>query len=152
MEQQSPKHVFLNLFSIIALYISAGALVALVFQFINLAFPDALNPYEAQGAYGIMRWAIASLVIVFPACMFAMRALQRSYAANPAIAEMRSRKWLTYFTLFAAGVLMAGDLVTLVYTLLSGDITMRFVLKALAVLMVAGAVFGYYRADLQKNA
>ena len=54
MENQttSPKDVFLHLFSIFALYIAAGAFVSLIFDYINIYLPDALNPYEAQGAYG----------------------------------------------------------------------------------------------------
>ena len=146
MEQQttSPKDVFLHLFSIVALYITAGAFVSLIFDYINIWLPDALNTYEAQAAYGSIRWAIASLVVVFPAYIWSSWALERGYAANPATREIRTRKWLIYFTLFLAAVIIAGDIVGLVYSLLNGDLTVRFALKAGTVLLVSGAVFGHY--------
>jgi hypothetical protein len=141
----SPKDVFLHLFSIIALYISAGAFVSLIFDYINIYLPDALNAYEAQAAIGSIRWAIASLVVVFPAYIYSSWLLERGYAANPAMREMKTRKWLIYFTLFLAAVIIAGDVVSLVYSLLNGDLTTRFALKAVTVFLVSGAVFGHYK-------
>ncbi len=47
--------------------------------------------------------------------------------------------------------MIAGDLVTLVYNFLGVDLTTRFVLKVLVVLLVAGTVFGYYLWDLRKK-
>ena len=37
-----------------------------------------------------------------------------------------------------------GDLVSLLFNLLSGELTLRFVLKFTIVAAVAGAIFGYY--------
>lgn len=142
--QTSPKDVFLHLFAILTLYVSAGAFVSLIFDYINIYLPDALNPYEAQGAYGSIRFAIASLVVVFPAYLYSSWMLERGYAANPASREIKTRKWLVYFTLFLAAVIIAGDVVGLVYSLLNGDLTMRFALKAVTVLFVSGAVFSHY--------
>ncbi len=142
--QASPKDVFLHLFSIVALYISAGAFVSLIFDYINIYLPDALNTYEAQAAYGSIRFAIASLVVVFPAYIYSSLLLERGYVANPAMREIKTRKWLIYFTLFLAAVIIAGDVVSLVYSLLNGDLTTRFALKAVTVFLVSGAVFGHY--------
>ena len=55
-----------------------------------------------------------------------------------------------WFTLFAAGVAVAGDLVALLYTFLQGEVTIRFILKVLAVLVVAGGIFSYYYYDLRR--
>ena len=147
MEQihTSPKDVFLHLFSIVALYISAGAFVSLIFDYINIYLPDALNYYGTQAAYGSIRWAIASLVVIFPAYVYSSWLLERGYAANLAMREMKTRKWLVYFTLFLAAVIIAGDVVALVYSLLNGDLTARFALKAITVFLVSGAVFGHYK-------
>ena len=146
MEQTtiSPKDVFLHLFAIIALYISAGAFMSLIFDYINIYLPDALNSYETQAAYGSIRWAIASLVVVFPAYLYSSWALERGYAANPATRELRTRKWLIYFTLFLAAIIIAGDVVSLVYSFLNGDLTTRFALKAVTVFLISGAVFAHY--------
>jgi hypothetical protein len=47
---------------------------------------------------------------------------------------------------------MAIDLIFLVYTLLGGEITVRFILKALSVFAVAGIIFSYYLTDVRRDA
>jgi hypothetical protein len=44
---------------------------------------------------------------------------------------------------------LLGDLIALVYNLLGGDLTARFVLKVLTIGVIAGAVFAYYLTDLR---
>ena len=149
--QTSPKDVFLHLFAIFALYVSAGAFVSLIFDYINIYLPDVLNTYEAQAAYGSIRWAIASLVVVFPAYLYNGWMLERGYAANPATREMKTRKWLIYFTLFVTALVVIGDFVSLIYSLLGGELTVHFFLKALSVFLVSGSVFFYYFWDVRRH-
>jgi uncharacterized membrane protein YraQ (UPF0718 family) len=61
------------------------------------------------------------------------------------------RRWLTYLTLFLASTALVCDTITLVYHLLGGEITLRFLLKVLVVAAIAGAIFGYYLSDLRRG-
>ena len=61
------------------------------------------------------------------------------------------RKWLTYITLFITAGVIIGDLITLIFNLLGGELTLRFILKVLTVLLIAGIIFGYYLWDLKKE-
>lgn len=142
----SPKDVFLHLLSIAALYISAISFITLAFQFVNLWIPDPLlsDAYYIRGIRESIRWAVASLAVIFPVFLYASRMLEKSYAASPEKRNLRIRKWLLYFTIFIAAAVIIGDLVTLLYNFLNGDLTIKFLLKIMAVLFVAGAVFGYY--------
>ncbi|QQG42288.1 MAG: hypothetical protein HYW15_02095 [Candidatus Giovannonibacteria bacterium] len=153
-EKTGPKDVFLQLLNIIALYVSAGMFINLIFSYINIWLPDALseNYYTLLAARSSVRWAIASLIVVFPVYIWATWFLNKGYAATPEKREMKIRKWLLYFTLFLAGIIIIGDLVTLIYNLLQGEMTTRFLLKIFAVLAVAGAVFGYYILDIKNKA
>ena len=54
-------------------------------------------------------------------------------------------------TLFLAATVLIGDLITLVYNLLGGELSLRFVLKVLVVGTIAGAIFGYYLRDLRRE-
>lgn len=92
---------------------------------------------------------MASLIIVFPVFILTSRYLAKSYVKTPAIKDMRTRKWLIYFTLFVAALIMVGDLVRIILTFLEGEMTIRFILKALSVLLVAAAIFFYYLRDLK---
>ena len=152
MDQKNlPKDAFLHLLAVISLYISAGSLLGLLFQYINVIFPDPLNPYYYASVAGSVRWSMASLIIIFPVYLSVTGMLNRDYLKNPAKRELKIRKWLVNFTLFLGAVIIIGDLVTLVYNFLGGDLTARFVLKILTVLLVTGAVFGYYLWDLRKQ-
>jgi len=152
-KKSSPKDVFLHLLAIITLYVSAGSFVSLLFQYINIYFPDPLDQgyYTLAGAYQAVRFAVASLIVMFPAYVITTRFLNQSYKTEPEKRNLRVRRWLVYFTLFAAGLIMLGDLVTLIYNFLNGDLTTRFALKILTVLIVAWSVFWYYFRDLRQH-
>ena len=150
----SPKDVFLHLLAIVALYASGIAFLVLIFQYVNVLFPDPLSDgysmYRYSGAYGAIRWSLSSLIIVFPVYLLTTRFLNKSYKKAPAKANLWIRKWLTYFTLFAASLIIIGDLVTLLNNLLGGELTLRFIIKVLAVFFVAGSVFYYYLWEIRK--
>lgn len=143
----SPKDVFLHLLAIATLYVSAISLITLFFQYVNYWFPDALAPFRASDA---IRWAIASLLIIFPAHIIAARFIRKDQLASPEKREGKLRKWLLYLTLFLAAVTLIGDLVALVFNFLQGELSIRFYLKVLAVAVVAGGVFWYYLWDLRR--
>lgn len=147
----SPKDFFLHLLAIIALYMSAGSIITLLFQYINVLLPDPLV-YDSYAAIaGAIRYAMATLIIIFPVYIFISKMLNSEYAVMPEKREYKFRKWLVYFTLFIAGVAIITDLVVLIFNFLGGDLSGRFALKILVVLLVAGIIFGYYQKDL-KNA
>jgi membrane protein YqaA with SNARE-associated domain len=50
-----------------------------------------------------------------------------------------------------AVTILAGDLIALVYNLLGGEFTTRFLLKVATVAVIAGGVFGYYLSDLRQE-
>ncbi len=149
IQKTYPRDVFLHLLTIITLYFSAFNFIRLIFEYVNVAFPDPLNPHYDPG--GSMRWAIAALIVIFPVFLWGSRFLNNDIAKAPEKAELRIRKWLIYFTLFAAAALIIGDLVALVFNFLQGEFTLRFLLKVLTVLVTALAVFWYYFYDLRKK-
>lgn len=144
----SPQDVFLQIFSVGAAYAVIGAAIGLITGYVNILFPDALA-YGASADRAGLRWYLAMLVILFPLYSGSVWLVGRGYAKNPATRELRTRRWLIYFTLFLAAVILAGDFVWLVYALLNGELTVRFVLKALAVAGVVGIASGYYAAEIR---
>jgi len=154
-KKTSPKDVFLQLAVIAALYFAAGAFITLLFQLINIWLPDVLNDgyYYGMGRpyLGALRFALATLIVVYPVLLVLARALAKSYKEDSEKHESRLRKWLVYFTLFLAASIMLGDLISLVWNFLGGELTLRFVLKSLAMLLVLGTIFAYYRWDLKRE-
>lgn len=150
--KSSAVDVVINFFSFILLGIIATALGTLFFQIINKYFPDPLdvtNGYVASLSSTI-HYAIAALVIGFPLYFVALRIWFRKFREDEGRTESRLSKWLTYVVLLISAVTIVGDLITLVFTFLQGEITARFFLKALTILAVAGIIFGFYYLERRK--
>lgn len=145
-----PRDVFLHLFAMVALYWSAISFITLCWQYVNHFFPDVLN-YD-YGFSSAMRFALASLIIVFPLFLIASWFLNKIYSKESQVRDSRIRKWLIYLTLFIASLVILGDLVFTVNTFLNGEITARFILKAVSILIVTAAIFGYYLDDVRRQA
>lgn len=151
-EKATPKHVFLHLFVIIMLYASTANFITLMFQYTNFWVADPLTKttvYFALYNAELIRFALAAIIIIFPVFILTSRYLNKSYVKNPAVREMRIRKWLIYFTLFVSALIIVGDLVSITLTFLNGEATLRFILKALSMLLVTGLIFFYYLRDLK---
>jgi len=146
--KSSPRDVFMYLLGTILLYFCAWSVINLLLEYMNVAFPDPLNPFYNAG--DSIRWALAFLIIMFPVYFWVSRFLHKDIVREPGKSDIKIRKWLLYFTLFVAALLIIGDLVALIYNFLQGEITVRFVLKVVFVLAVAAAVFWYYLYDLRK--
>ena len=146
----SAREAFLYMALFSTLYVSAFNLGALLFQFIDMAFPDPAAPAAAAEIIReTIRWSISFLVVAFPVFLYVARLTDRETVLDPSKRASKVRRWLTYLTLFVAGSVLFGDVATLVYSVLGGDLTVRFVLKVLTIGVIAGAVFGYYLRDLR---
>lgn len=136
----------------VSLYAVTIAFINLLFRVIDRAFPDMITNgyYWSQGSEISM--PVATLIIIFPIFLVLSKFVHKSYVESPDKKSLGIRKWLTYITLFIAGIILAGDLVAVLYKFLDGqDITAAFMLKALTVLLVSGAVFGYYLQDIRER-
>lgn len=145
--KSTPKDVFYYLLSIVTLYMSAISFTVLLFQLIGLWFPDSLNP--SYGANNAIRWSAAVLIVSFPVYLWLMWLINKDLSADFARREIKVRKWLGYLTLFISAVVSLIDVATLVYNLLGGEITIRFILKVVVVLAVAATTFFYYLHELR---
>ncbi len=148
--KSTPKDVFLQLFNILTFYLSVIGFITLYIQYINAHFPDALN-YYFTGIADAVRVSSSILLIAVPAYLVTAWMLAKDLMVEPQKRELKLRKWLVYFTLFVSAVTIIVDLITFVYNFLSGELTVRFFLKILVVLVVASAVFGYYIWDLKRK-
>lgn len=144
-----PKDVFLELWVMGTLYLSASFIVTLLFQYINYFFVDAANPYSFSQS--TVRWLVAILVAILPTHIFVLRLREKDYLRVPAKREGRLRKWLLYLTLFVTAITCVIDFATLIFFFLNGEVSIRFILKVLAVAIVAGSVFWYYLAELRRE-
>ena len=147
--------IFINFFSFILLGINATALGVIFFQIINKYFPDLLSGtlYGFMGGFNVssIHYSIASLIVAFPLYVWTMRFWFKSFEESQGKTESKLSKWLTYLILLVAAGFMVGDLISVIYNYLQGELTLRFFLKALTVFVIAGLVFGFYYFERKKR-
>jgi len=143
----TPKNVALQVGALIALFASITSFLILIFGVINIIFPDAAaGYYEYASSQSGIRYAIAMLVVFFPAFIFLTRIVNVARRSESVFYHSLTR-WLMYFALLVGSLILLGDLVAVILTFLNGEITVRFVLKAGSILVVIGSALYYYWHD-----
>lgn len=151
METATIKQFVLQLGALITLYLSLSFILVLVFGIINIRFPDAAEGYWAiESAASSVRLGIAMVIVFFPAYLVFTRVVNRLRRTNTHQTYLPITRWLIYLSLLVSGLILLGDLVVVINAFLEGEITIRFILKALAVLVVIGSAFGYYLLDARE--
>ena len=143
----TPKDFFLWAGAMVALYISVVSYMTLLFSYIDFVFPDALDSYYDPYSSG-MRFAMAAVIVLFPLYVFLMYLIRGDIEKNGLKNELWVRRWALVLTIFVAGFTIAGDLITLVNYFLGGDLSIRFMLKVVIVLLVAGGALLHFLADI----
>lgn len=146
----SAREAFIYLVLFLCLYISAFGFGKLLFDFINHWVPDALQQFGNTDVSGV-RMSVSALIVAFPLYLWLTSLMAKGIKGSAEKKSSKIRKWLTYITLFITAGVIIGDLITLLFNLLGGELTLRFILKVLTVLLIAGIIFGYYLWDLRKE-
>ena len=149
-KNNSPRDVCIHLLAMVTLYWSTISFMTLCWNYVDYFFPDVLSGGDSY-LMGSIRFAVSSIIIVFPVFIWVSWYLNKIYAREPHARDSKIRKWLIYLTLFLACIIMITDLVNVINTFLGGEITSRFILKALSLLSVIGIIFGYYLDDARRD-
>jgi len=150
-----PRDVFLYLLSIIALVTVAVSFGVLLYKYIEIQFPDLLTEgyyWSKTSALDSIRNSMAILIVVFPVFIWVSWFLAKDMHKFPEKRDLRIRRWLLYLTLFAASLVIIGDLIALLMSFLNGELTTRFILKVLTVLLIAGSILAHYFSELRDKA
>lgn len=145
------RDAFLYFVLFSTLYVSAYHLGSLIFDVINRAYPDPAFTDRYGYIQNAIRWSLASLIIAVPVYLVASMRTRKAIRQDPAKRGSKARRWLTYLTLSIASAVLIGDFITLVYNVLSGELSIRFILKVITVAVIAGGAFTYYVWDLRPD-
>jgi hypothetical protein len=151
----SARDAFLHLLAFTALYAWAIGLIFLLFTYIGFAFPDPaerFSSYAVDAALSGMRASLATVIVSYPLFLGVWWYLLREIRIVPELAKSGLRRWLASLTLFVGAVTVMGDVITAVYYLVNGDLTVRFLLKVVALLLVAGTISVYLALTLRSEA
>jgi hypothetical protein len=150
--KSTAKDVFSYLLMIITLIMNVVAFISLVFMYVEYQFPfmPDMDIYYRSGLSEGIRVCMSVLFIAWPVFVFLSWFILKELKKEKTKAEIWVRKWLLHFALFASALAIIVDLITLINFFLDGELTVRFVLKFMTVLLVAAVLFGYYLWDLKR--
>lgn len=151
LKQNSARDFFLHALSITTLYMSTVSLLVVVFAIIQRYVPDILDTSTYYRPDDAIRTPVAILFIAFPVYVWSVWYLSKLMKKDPELVEFRLRKWLMYLTVFISAIVMIITLITVVYNFLNGDLTLRFFLQVLSVLLVSGMAFYYYLVTVKQG-
>lgn len=127
-------------------------ILEIVFTAIDKKFVDVLTPLYSYDLYNdSMRMAIASLMVMFPVYVAISWYISKDIEKFSFKKDILVRKVMIYVALFVTVLTLIGTLVSLIYTYLGGELSVRFELKALSVFVVALSVFAYYLYSLRRD-
>ncbi|HLC76479.1 MAG TPA: DUF5671 domain-containing protein [Candidatus Peribacterales bacterium] len=144
------RDAFFHLVGFAALYTFVISSITLFFQYWNNLLPDAATDYTYMTKdFSGIRWGMAAVLVSFPLLVWMSKILLGEMRKHPEKSWGGIRRWLTYITLFIAACAMMADVITLVFSLLQGELSVRFVLKFFTVFFFAGLTFVYYFLSLK---
>lgn len=148
---EGAQDAFFHLLAFGTLATWAVALGSILFALIEHAFPDPVVSREYAPQRGVLAGHLASLLVAFPVYLLVTRKILREVSESPEKKDSGIRKWLTWLALLIAASLVIGDVITILAWLLRGEITLRFLLKAVVILVLAGSIFWFYLRGLRER-
>ena len=140
------RDAFFHLLTFGALYTWATSLVFLFFIYIDFAFPDpAWRTSYARLAelLSLIRAQLAIVIVSFPVFLVLWHFLLREVREDSDKGKGAIRRWLVYLSIFVGALALSGDVITLIYFLLEGQLTARLLLKSAVLFLIAGSLVLY---------
>lgn len=142
---------FQYLLLFITLYVTAVSLGGLLYYWSDKLIPDAASSiYDYVGSY-LLQGYLSALIVAFPIFAILFIVLKKNLIAHPAIKGIRARQTLFYITLVITFIIIMSYIISIVYGLLSGDVTGRAVAHFLITLIIAGPIFGYLLKEVRSD-
>ena len=146
---ESAKDAFFYLLSFSMLGTWAQALGQVAFIYINRIVPDATQNSYGNSDYEVA-FSLARLIVAYPVYLLVMRLINQELKRYREKHFSGVRKWLTYLTLLVVSIIGVCTLIAFLTSFLKGELTTRFIVKSLVVLLIDGGILVYYLAWLKR--
>jgi len=139
------RDAFLYLLAFISLGSWTLAVGHLFYVLIDRRFPADASLYTGPVPfYEVVSSEIAAIVIAFPIFAIVSRMIANRLRTNENAVDSGVRAWVTYLALVIAAAILIADAVIFVAAFVRGDLTIRFVLQSLVLIVLGAGVFIYY--------
>ncbi|MBU4031063.1 hypothetical protein KJ756_02825 [Patescibacteria group bacterium] len=149
-QNNAAKYAFFYMLSLVALIFMSLTTGMIVFQIINKKIVDVIQS-RGQFSSDQLKFAISALIVSAPIFYITARQIFKNLFSGALDKDSQIRKWLTYFILLISSVVMTGWLIAVVNAFLDGELTLKFILKALTAIGIAAIVFTFYLYDIKRE-
>jgi hypothetical protein len=148
------RDAFLYVINFITLGFWTIALGKMCYILIARAFPsDAVQSgvivVNSGRLIDRISWQLAATLIALPVFLWINRAIAHEMRRRPELADSPIRSWLTYAALVIGALVVLSDGIWFLQALFRGELTIRFLLDSLVLLVLGGGVFVYYLSGLK---
>ena len=147
--KHNAKYAFYYLLSLVALIFTALSFGMIIFSIIDKIIPDVLNAYSSVD--GQLKFAISAIFIATPIFYFISRLIHKGLHKGELEKDSSIRRWLTYFIILVSSLIILGVFIGVINSFLSGELTSRFVFKALTMFFISGVTFSFYLYDIKRE-
>ncbi len=146
------KESYLYLMQMLSYIISSVAFLILWFQYLNVWMPDAVSDtYMITNAKELIRTGMSMLIVALPIFFLVSSSVRKTEAETADAPRNATKQGMLYLGAFAATIAASITLMVTVYQGLSGEATVRFLLKVLAILLVCGVTGFLARYELRSE-
>jgi len=149
---ENARDAFYYLLNFITLGFWTVALGQIFYRLIGYWIPDP----AADKFYGSLRddvaWQAATVIVAFPVFLYVHSLIQRELHNRTDLYYSGIRRWLTYLALVIAAIVLLGDAAWVIEALIRGELTLRFILESVVLLVIGGGVFLYYLRTMEPPA
>jgi len=147
-KRHQAQFVFYYLLSLISLAAMALGLAMIVFEVLDKVFIDIGNSYFSMRA---LKTAFSILLVSSPIYYLCSHLLNKSIRKEELSLESSLRKWLIYLILLVTSIVMLVWLISILNSFLNGEMTIKFILKALTALVISAMIFSYYLYNIRQK-
>ena len=145
---------FEHILLFISMYVLAFTIGATLILFIDRwvpGVPDVYN-YGTDGyRLSTLRGFLAALIVSYPLFSFFFLRITKRTFDHPDIRGLKARKFLIYLTLVVAFLIVIGNVISVVYNFLNGNVTPNFFLKFVVIVSISSLIFGYYLQQVKED-
>lgn len=149
---------FEHILMFISLYVTATALALMLHYFVDKWFPNILyNSYSSSSNYRssihdvFVLGYMAALIVAAPLFAFFFVRISKRTETHPEVRMLKARRFLIYLTLVGTFIIIIGYIITFVYSLLKGNITLNFIFHIMVTIGVSGVIFAYYLSEVKED-
>ncbi|MGA8575116.1 MAG: DUF5671 domain-containing protein [Candidatus Cybelea sp.] len=140
---ESARDAFLYLLNFITLGFWTVALWQIWNDLVERWFPDAFSTQVGTLREDIA-WQVGFIVVAFPIFAIVHSLIGKELARRPELYYSAVRRWLTYVALILAAIAVVFDAAFTIHAWIVGQLTTRFLLDAIGLIVLGGGVFTYY--------